>query len=157
MSDQPDIDINTIKTKNNEPIGFDRITFYEIFYHQQAFKDPLQIETRFTQDLKLKSQPWIRELTIEESSGPTKLNYGWIDNPGTILIVRPKKRRSVIPSKEEVEEARKSILFVGYSDSEKGEYIFEGGSKRLNPSHPNDLIVKSLKGSIDFILYAFTE
>lgn len=138
-----------------EPVEVCRLSHAGFFYFQNPKKDPLQLDITFSRELKGKDQPWIREHTVDEKG--IKLEYGWLKNPGTVVIVSEKESFSVIPTSEELEKAKEKILIYKYAESSQGELIYPGETKIINPTDPHSLIVSSKKGSVDFTLYAFTE
>lgn len=144
-----------IEVQKPEPIIKDRLTYRIMWYFQQPDREAQQVECGHTRDLSESDQPYMRELTATEEW--QNLDYGWIENPGTILIETFPLRLPVNPSEEQRKAYEEGILELGYADSSGGCLIYPGQALPFNVTEPENLRIRSHKGDVRYRINVYTK
>tara|TARA_R110002110_G_scaffold13929_6_gene66172 strand:+ start:9049 stop:9543 length:495 start_codon:yes stop_codon:yes gene_type:complete len=94
-----------IKAEENEDNFFNsRVTVVSDVYYQTSEGDPKQFTQRYAEILEEDQQVYERHLTISNSA---TLDFGWIDNPGSILISNTDALNSQLNYSEQDKENHK--------------------------------------------------
>jgi hypothetical protein len=151
----PDI-ISSNNRPRNKTTSPDRLLVVETTYHQKEGKQTKSIENKTQRELLKKDDLFQRTLTVGEEF--EKINLGWIEHPGTLLIKNEQKIYiDVIPTLEEKEARMLKKLLVKFSDSEHGFLIHPEDQLRIEPTNHQNLLIKSMSGTTEYTLTVISE
>ena len=153
--DTQSITVSELSKANPVPLTQDRITFSGQFYHQQPDRDPMQIDIRYSRILANHDQGYMRDTEVGENSEP--LDFGWVKNPGTIVIKTYPLKLPQNPSTEQIEAHKKGVLVLMDEDAVSGFMIHPGESLIVTPTNPDSLVIFSKHGIVRYTIYVFTE
>lgn len=129
-----------------------RVTVIEQIHYEQGGEQPLSWERRFFQIVSLSEQPYSR--TLRAGSTPRKLEAGWIENPGMLLILNDEGRPGdVILSAEEKAAIERRILVVDTGGVQL--FIPPRDLLRITPSCVTDLQISCPIDDCRFTLVVF--
>lgn len=88
-----------------------RLTVLTQVYHQRPGREPTKVEGRSLRELVSSEQPYTRELTF---GGEWRvLEYGWVEDPGTVTIAPERSPFAANPSPEERAAETSKVLELG--------------------------------------------
>lgn len=139
----------------NKPCN--RLTIVEHIYFLPFNDQPTsQPDNHFTKELETDEQPYIRKLVAEEDKPVNPLIGCWLTEVSLISIVNNETLQfQRNPSIEELQDVKSRKLLVCLDSDSNGWELCPGESLRGTPLSLDNLLVKSLHGSIKFTIYAY--
>ena len=131
-----------------------RLTVVELVYHQTLGEQPVCVESRFVRSLASSEQLYQRRKAATVAWQP--LDFGWVDDPGTIVICNteglPYQQLRTLEQRQAMEEKFLEVTYDG-CPQELTFIIRAGESMRLHPSKPLRL---QLRSPVEGVRYTIT-
>lgn len=137
--------------KKSEVEEHDRLTIIATFHHEQFGENPTSAQFRYSKILEKKHQPFVRRIEIGETPIPLIPEGCWIpaSDIGDIIIEnRAGVGFLVNPTKQQLDEVKRKILFLRKNGDDKGWEIPPTKPFIGTPEDPASLMLVSACGKI---------
>lgn len=122
-------------------------------YHQNPHEQPVSVESKWVKLLRSDDQPLLKRRGIAGAKWQL-LDYGWVKEPFLVIIENLEgKFTQVIPKPEEITEADKLVLEIGYPVSGPMMLVYPGLDTRFTPSEiPAYIRCRDPQGQVKFAI-----